>query len=135
MHPQLEVDDKVIKDPKVILNQERLFYKKLYSETSCNQSNLNNLRIKFTNQNYPKLTTDAQDKCEVNINESSCGEALRQMKNRKSPGIDGLPADFYKFFWKNIKHMVTNSIASAYEKGSLSNNKKNRNTYPHSKKR
>jgi hypothetical protein len=46
------------------------------------------------------------------------------MKNRKSPGIDGLPADFYKFFWKNIKHMVTNSIASAYEKGSLSNNQK-----------
>ena len=29
--------------------------------------------------------------------------ALKGMQNDKSPGIDGLPTEFYKFFWKGIK--------------------------------
>ena len=46
------------------------------------------------------------------------------MKNGKTPGIDGLPADFYKFFWKDIKHLVINSIINSFNKGTLSNNQK-----------
>ena len=29
--------------------------------------------------------------------------ALKGMQNDKSPGIDGLPTECYKFFWKDIK--------------------------------
>ena len=47
---QLQVDDKVIKDPNDILNQDVLFYNNLYGETCYNEGNLNDLRIKFTNQ-------------------------------------------------------------------------------------
>ena len=34
------------------------------------------------------------------------GRALYAMKNNKSPGSDGFPAEFYKFFWSDIKHIV-----------------------------
>ena len=36
--------------------------------------------------------------------------ALKGMQNDNSPGIDGLPTEFYKFFWKDIKIMYTNLI-------------------------
>ena len=42
------------------------------------------------------------------------------MANNKSPGSDGLPAEFYKFFWGDIKIFLINSLNAAYKKGTLS---------------
>ena len=47
-------------------------------------------------------------------------EALKSMKNNKTPGIDGIPADFLKVFWRRLKFFVTNAINSCYKKGILS---------------
>ena len=41
-------------------------------------------------------------------------EALKSMKNNKTPGIDGIPADFLKVFWRQLKFFVTNAINSCY---------------------
>ena len=30
-------------------------------------------------------------------------QALKGMQNDKSPDLDGLPVEFYKFFWQDIK--------------------------------
>lgn len=32
-----------------------------------------------------------------------CAKAVPETKNNKSPGMDGLPKEFYKMFWKNLK--------------------------------
>ncbi len=40
------------------------------------------------------------------------------MANNKSPGIDGLKAEFYKFFWDDLKCLE--SIKYALSKGTLS---------------
>ncbi len=42
------------------------------------------------------------------------------MPNNKSPGSDGFSVEFYKFFWKEIKLLVTNSILYGIDKGQLS---------------
>ena len=42
------------------------------------------------------------------------------MASNKSPGSDGLPAEFYKFFWGNIKIFLINALNAAYKKGTLS---------------
>ena len=47
-------------------------------------------------------------------------EALRKPNNNKSPGIDGIPADFLKVFWRKLKFFVTEAINSCYWKGTLS---------------
>ena len=36
-------------------------------------------------------------------------EALKHMKNEKSPGIDGFPAEFYKILWKKLTHIILNA--------------------------
>ena len=46
--------------------------------------------------------------------------ALKQMKNEKSPGLDGYTAEFYKFVWIYIGTFVLRSINYGYENGSLS---------------
>ena len=45
---------------------------------------------------------------------------LKNMKNGKSPGTDGFTAEFYKFFWLDMKFLVLNSLNESFEKGELS---------------
>ena len=42
------------------------------------------------------------------------------MELDKTPGTDGLPADFYKLFWNDISDYLVNSINYAFGKGQLS---------------
>ena len=42
--------------------------------------------------------------------------ALKDLKNGKTPGTDGFPPDFYKFFWQYIKDLVFESISFVVEK-------------------
>ena len=41
------------------------------------------------------------------------------MKNQKSPGSDGITAEFYKIFWNDIKQFYVNSINYTYQCGEL----------------
>ena len=43
------------------------------------------------------------------------GRALYAMKNNKSPGSDGFPAEFYKYFWADLKYIVMRMLTSCYE--------------------
>ena len=38
------------------------------------------------------------------------------MASDKTPGTDGLLADFYKVFWKDIKGYLLNALNGAYKK-------------------
>jgi hypothetical protein len=42
------------------------------------------------------------------------------MKNNTSPGADGLTAEFYKFFWKDIHIPLIKSIKYAFQTEKLS---------------
>ena len=42
------------------------------------------------------------------------------MENNKSPGSDGLPAEFYKLFWQDVNIYLVNALNAAYRKGVLS---------------
>ena len=49
-------------------------------------------------------------------------ETFRNMKNDKSPGIDGFTANFYKVFWKSIGHFVVKALNYAFMTNSFSKN-------------
>ena len=71
---------------------------------------MNNSKYNFFDQSIIKLSNFDQIKCEGEITESECINALKSMKNKKSPGIDGIIVEFYKLFWNNIKEFYVNSI-------------------------
>ena len=47
------------------------------------------------------LSESQAKRLELSLSKEELGEAIDKLKNKKSPGKDGLPAEFYKTF-KNI---------------------------------
>ena len=101
-----------------ILEECNSFYGSLYtSRTSATVNReLENL---FLDQELPKLTDDDKQKCEGLLTAKECLEAVKLMESGKSPGTDGLPAEFYKVFWNDISPYLVSSLNRSYQKGKL----------------
>ena len=46
--------------------------------------------------------------------------ALKDFDSNKTPGTDGLPAEFYRFFWPDISHDLLASYNVASQHGMVS---------------
>ena len=83
-------------DTKDILNGQKQFYEQLYDKNPISEnSTLNNL----LGDNKDKLSEERSQRLEGKITYAELLQALKQMKNDKSPGLDGYTTEFYKFFW------------------------------------
>ena len=58
----------------------------------------------INNLETAKLSSVEAMGLEHELSVKEIGQALKQMKNGKSPGIDGYPAEFFKIFWKKLKY-------------------------------
>ena len=74
----------------------------------------------LTNASLPKLNENQKSQCEGLMTESELLKSIKTFKNGKTPGTDGLTAEFYKFFWNDIKDLLLSSINFALEYGRLS---------------
>ena len=53
--------------------------------------------------NLPQVSAQDNTALERPLTLQELQEALTSVENGKSPGIDGLPVDFYKSFWSTIR--------------------------------
>ena len=108
----LKENGQEIDNPKQILEEQKKFYSELYEEDDF---------VEFTMQNHYGVKVPLQIKEQQNLQISiqELGKALLGMKNNKTPGEDGLSADFYKFFWKNIKELFYQVVLKCYENKEL----------------
>ena len=97
-----------------ILKEQKIFYELLYNKKHSSNSQYN-----FFNNNMTILTEDDSNKCEGFISENECFIALKDMKNNKSPGSDGISTEFYKIFWNDVKQYLTNSLNFSFQHGDL----------------
>ena len=51
-------------------------------------------------------------------------KALEKFENNKSPGNDGLTAEFYRTFWPILGNLLVDSLNAAYINGKLSNSQR-----------
>ena len=101
-----------------ILREQMDYYKRLY--TSDKQpENLNDSESAFSENIAPLDDTDKL-MCEGKVSAEECLKALNDFKNEKLPGTDGLPAEFYKYFWKELHLDMINSFNFAFDTGTLS---------------
>lgn len=101
-----------------ILEEQYKYYRDLY-----NNENISEISTKIYLHNIDNINClDVKESLslEGNIQESECKEAIDKMKLNKSPGSDGLPVEFYKTFWEDIKILLTDSLNFAYQVGELS---------------
>jgi hypothetical protein len=76
-----------------ILNEARLFYKKLYSSPDSHERA--SLQHLFSNYDSPVLSNLTRDRLEGPLSYQEVLNALKRSKNGKSPGSDGFS---FKFF-------------------------------------
>lgn len=68
---------------------------------------------------HPKTPVEANAELEAQISPEELQVALQSLESSKAPGIDGLPADFYKTFWLVIGEDISLVIRDSLSKGHL----------------
>ena len=104
-------------DTKNILNCQLNLYKNLYDDTNLvDDTPLQNI----LGDNPSKLSDLDSSKVEGEITYAELSTALRNIKNNKSPGLDGFTMDFFLIFWTAIGIFILRSLNYGYRSGSLS---------------
>ena len=111
-------NNSIIKTDSEILKEAESFYRQLYS-TCSPQVDDTYANIFFPEENTVMLDEQGQNECEGLLTKAECLESLKSMESNKSPGSDGLPAEFYKVFWNDVHHYLLNALNCAYAKGLL----------------
>lgn len=123
---QLNINGDIITDSNAILKAQYNFYNTLYTDkidtSDCNY----NLSIEsFTKTpDLPKLSTEQSQQLDQVFTEKEIHNSLKQLKNNKTPGSDGISVEFLKFFWVYIKDPLLDSINYAFHKKELSTEQK-----------
>ena len=100
-----------------ILKLQKQYYQELYKD----EINIDNVPINETvGENFCKLNEEESNSLEGEITYEELADALKNMKNSKSPGMDGFTAEFFKFFWVDPGKFIVKSVNYAYKNGSLS---------------
>ena len=114
--PFLEKDDgNIISDQKCILNEIKQYYEKLYSN-----QNTPDVDIPIDFPNAPVLSQEDRELLEGLITYTEAADALKNMKNFKSPGPDGFTVEFFKIFFRDIGPFLVRSVNEGFMEGQLS---------------
>ena len=114
----IENDGTEVTETKEVLKCQRKFYENLYNENLIDADDVPITEIIGENEN--KLTIEESEKLEGDIKIDELSNALKNMKNEKSPGLDGFTVEFYKFFWVDLKYFILRSLNYGYHTGTLS---------------
>ena len=95
-----------------ILETQYKYYKKLYDVDQDVEFGMEN-RYGIQVPTEIKLIQDEQ------ISQDEVENAIKTMNSGKTPGQDGLPAEFYKIFWVKIKGIFMKVIQEVYDRKRL----------------
>ena len=95
---ELKTEQGVVTSNEDILGECTKFYKKLYeSEEAENATEIIDAYLKEIEP--PTLSLDEKEICESPFTQDSLFKAFSEMAKEKSPGISGLPAEFYQKYF------------------------------------
>ena len=95
------------------------FYKKLYS-TSFDEDRSTEIDVFIQETEIPKLTTEQKEEIDNPVTKQECFDTLKTMQPNKSPGLDGLPSEFYRVFWVDISDLLMEVYNYSFTQGKLS---------------
>ena len=109
-------DGSITENQEKILDEMQYFYKNLYSKQDLNDADtfLNNINLPT------QMPDETKNSLTEEIDMEEIDKAIKMMQLNKSPGEDGLPIEFYRRFWNEIKHHLFNSFRFSLANGSLS---------------
>ena len=106
-------------DQKEILKEIQHFYTKLFSTQNTEAKGIN-LESILKNSQFRQLSDLESAKLEGELKLEKLSKALYKMKNNKSTGVDGFPAEFFKVFWEKLKFFVLRALNTTFTTGRMS---------------
>ena len=100
------------------IQEQRRFYSRLYSSQNP-RVNDPRFNLLFTGDMIKTLDNEQKESCEGLLTVEECKEALKNFSKNKSPGTDGLTAEFYSFFWDLLSDTMVNSFNYGFQKSKL----------------
>ena len=101
------------------------FYQTPYTQ-QCDGNELDNKIDNFLDSiDIPQLNEDDKDSLDKSISKQEIYDTLISMKHNKSPGLDGLPVEFYIVFWKDLSDMLLDSFNFSLQNGLMSSSQRN----------
>lgn len=93
-----DVNGNVISDPNEMRNIALDFYKDLFGEVQCDIGCFEELH-----KDLLKLSDEQSKQLDSGLQLKELSEAVQKLSAGKTPGLDGLLAEFYKHFWNLLK--------------------------------
>ena len=100
----------------VILNEQKQFYKHLFTSEGSDQQESNTLLDNVDQV----LNNDQKEICDADISEEEIKNAIKILKINKSPGDDGIVSEFYIDYWYLIGKEFTQIIKHNFNINTLS---------------
>ena len=108
-------NETIINKQDDILNETAEFYKRLYTSEKTDNSSQNFLLNKMS----MTLSYSERDECEGEITLDEVRSAIKNFANDKSPGCDGLTAEFFQTFFGVIGSDLVDAINYTFENEKL----------------
>lgn len=96
----LNEQGKLLKEQNEILQECQNYFQVLYKNQETCETTQNQLLENITN----KISDNQNSLLSQKMHITEIKEAIFNIQNGKSPGIDGLPTEFYKEFYETIKY-------------------------------
>ena len=109
----------ITKNYQKILDSSSEYYKKLYS-SRLNVIQSDVLDLFLRNPNIPALLDEERLSCDGKIMIEECVKVLDTFDAGKTPGNDGIPAEFYKTFWCSVGVFMTAVFYHSFTLGQMS---------------
>ena len=106
----------IVRSISAILRVWVLFYVHLFSAATLSPAD----QEFFINSLDCSLSNEESSLCEGEVTLEECTRALNSFKNNKSPGLDGLPYEFYRKFWDLMGPDLVATFNDSFRQGSLS---------------
>ena len=122
--PQLFVknidgEEVLVNEQGKVENEIRRFYKDLFKKQDYPNSKEIQDFLGPRSLSLPKLSEAQKTNMEGEVSIVEMSNYLKKCKNSVAPGSSGFTFDFYKFFWRDLKHFIKRSIDFAFENNRL----------------
>lgn len=118
---ELSIDGQIIANKTIIHAEVHKHFLNEFSSQNMPE-NINSESILY--QDIPALSQHDSDKCEEIITQDEIKDSIKCAQLNRAPGLDGLPIEFYKFFWEKIKTLFTKMVQHFQQTGQLPNSMK-----------
>ena len=117
---KLNVDSQDIEEQSSILAELTKHFQKISKkDDGLISDNLEGIQEFLKDSPINELSEQDKYNLERQITMEEIGKALFQLNNDSSPGLDGIPANWYKVFYSKIKVILFQALSKAIEDGTL----------------